>query len=338
MKIHLLKILLILLPSSVVFGQGLFDDPTPLETSIRVSIQEVKKNTTDSSYTLESLHFKNNAGKMDSILIGIRGRGNFRYQECYYPPLKINIKKKEAKETLFEKNRKLKLVMPCKNQSGNNELVIKEFLCYKLYEIVSAQYFQTRLLKLQYNEERKKKIVSNDFYAFVIEDDEDVAKRLNAKIIERSVPALALNDTIGVINDFFQYLIGNLDYSLGTQHNAKLFFNTTKMHYPIAYDFDMSGFVNPPYWTTPVRNGVAVTQGSATDRIYLGYCRPESLFQWVRQSFLKHESEIIKTMKEYDSFFSTGESKRLNSFVNDFFEILKNDKNFSREILDACRK
>jgi len=92
---HLLKTLFVLLSSSVAFGQGLFEDSTPLETSIRVSIQEVKKNTSDSSYTMESLHFKNSEGKMDSILISIRGRGNFRYQECYYPPLKINIKKKQ---------------------------------------------------------------------------------------------------------------------------------------------------------------------------------------------------------------------------------------------------
>lgn len=334
----LLKTFFVLIPSIGGFSQELFDEQQALETRIRVSIQEVKKNTQDTAYTMESLHFKNREGRMDSIEIGIRGRGNFRYQECYFPPLKIKIKKKEAKDTPFEKNRTLKLVMPCRNQSGNNELVIKEFICYKLYEIVSDQYFQTRLLKLQYDEVKKRKIISNDFYAFVIEDDEDLAKRFDSRVIENPIHTLALNDTISVINDFFQFLIGNPDYSLGTQHNAKIFFNSTKTHYPIAYDFDMTGFVNPPYWTTPVRNGEAVTSGTATDRIYLGYCRSESVFQWVRASFISHESEIHATIQKYESFISPGEYKRLLSFVDEFYETLKNDNRFSREILNSCRK
>ena len=60
---------------------------------MRVSIQDVKKNSKDTAYTMESLHYKTSDGIMDSIQIGIRGRGNFRYQECYFPPLKIKIKK-----------------------------------------------------------------------------------------------------------------------------------------------------------------------------------------------------------------------------------------------------
>jgi hypothetical protein len=125
---------------------------------------------------------------------------------------------------------------------------------------------------------------------------------------------------------------------LGSQHNAKVFFNTGKNHYPIAYDFDMTGFVNPPYWTTPVRNGQAVTEGTATDRIYLGYCRTEPVFQWVREYFIKHESEISATIQNYKSLINPGEYKRLNSFVSDFYEILKNDNKFSRDILNSCRK
>ena len=338
MRKLLIQTLFIILPSAGVYCQGLFDNEEPLETRIRVSIQDVKKNTSDTTYTMESLYFKNAEGEMDSLEIGIRGRGNFRYQECYFPPLKIKIKKKEAKDTPFGDNRTLKLVMPCKNQTGNNELVIKEFLCYKLYEIVSDRHFKTRLLKLQYDEVRKRKTLTNNFYAFLIEDDKDVARRLNAGVIENPVHNLALNDTIAVINDFFQFLIGNPDYSLGGQHNAKVFFDTKTTHYPIAYDFDMTGFVNPPYWTTPVRNGEPITRGTATDRIYLGYCRSESVFQWVRTSFLNQESAIFAEIQNYESFLGATEYKRLRGFIADFYQTLKNDNKYEREILNSCRK
>lgn len=309
-----------------------------MQVGLKISIPDVKKDTRDSVYTVESLYYTNQDGSVDSLQIGVKGRGNFRFQECYYPPLKIQIKKKEAKDTPFEDNKKLKLVMPCKNQSGNNELIIKELLCYKLYEAVSDRHFKTQLLNLKYEEIRKKKTVANDFYAFFIQDDEEVAKRWNAKVISNTIAALALNDTIAALNDFFEFMIANVDYSLGSQHNAKLFFTNTNKHFPIVYDFDMAGIVNPPYWTVPSRNGQPVTTGTATNRLFLGYCRSDQVFEWVRNHFVQQEEKIMATLKEYESYLSAGENKRINSFMLEFFTILKNDGKYEREILSVCRK
>ena len=46
----------------------------------------------------------------------------------------------------------------------------------------------------------------------------------------------------------FQYMIANTDWSTTFLHNAKLIqLNDTKKYIPLAYDFDMAGFVDAPY-------------------------------------------------------------------------------------------
>lgn len=338
MKRWVLTGLVSILALQFSYSQKLFENATPMNVGLKVSIPEVKQDTKDSVYTVESLYYTNKDGNIDSIQIGVKGRGNFRFQECYYPPLKIQIKKKDAKDTPFEDDKKLKLVMPCKNQSGNNELIIKELLCYKLYEAVSDKYFKTQLLNLKYEEVRKKKTVANDFYAFFIQDDEEVAKRLNAKVISNTVFPQVLNDTIAALNDFFEFMIANVDYSLGTQHNAKLFFNTSNMHFPIVYDFDMAGVVNPPYWTVPSRNGQPITSGTATDRLFLGFCRSEQVYGWVRNHFIQKEENVMAVLKAYESYLSDSENKRIRNFLADFFSTIKNDSQYERQILNVCRK
>jgi hypothetical protein len=45
----------------------------------------------------------------------------------------IKITRKNARGTLFEGNKKLNLVLPCDNNERGNTLILKEFLCYKLF-------------------------------------------------------------------------------------------------------------------------------------------------------------------------------------------------------------
>ena len=100
----------------------------------------------------------------------------------------------------------------------------------------------------------------------------------------------------------------------------------------------MAGVVNPPYWTVPSRNGQPVTSGTATDRLFLGYCRSDQVYEWVRNHFIQREEKVFSVLKEYECYLSTSENKRLNNFLADFFDTLKNDGKYSREILNVCRK
>jgi hypothetical protein len=111
----------------------------------------------------------------------LKGRGNFRLRECYFPPLWIKIKKSESKGILFEGNKKLKLVLPCYTQRDNSDLILKEYLCYKLYEEITPYAFRTRLVNIDLTELRGKKEKKFQVKGILIEDLDKVAKRMDCE-------------------------------------------------------------------------------------------------------------------------------------------------------------
>ena len=104
MKFYRMFLILIFIPG-VVFSQKvdvteLFLDETPLEIKLSIAIKDIKAIASDTVYTPYMMHYKNGSG-WDSIKIEVRARGNYRRKECYYPPLRVKIKKGDAKGTPF---------------------------------------------------------------------------------------------------------------------------------------------------------------------------------------------------------------------------------------------
>jgi hypothetical protein len=60
--------------------------------------------------------------------------------------------------------------------------------------------------------------------------------------------------------------------------------------------------------------------------------------QTVRQEFLAKEETIFKTVDKYKQYFSETDLKTVNSFLKEYFDMLKSDKLFQQKILDSCRK
>ena len=89
---------------------------------------------------MEYLH----EGKWSSIEVNLRARGNFRRNECYFPPIKMKIKKDQYSGTIFDGNKTMKLVLPCKIESENNDNILQEYIAYKIYEQISPFHFKTR--------------------------------------------------------------------------------------------------------------------------------------------------------------------------------------------------
>ena len=135
----------------------LFKESKPLDLAMKVSITSVKDNTGDTLYESHRLYYRNGKETYDSINAEIKARGHFRLNECYFPPLMLKFKKEDVKGTMFEGSKSLKLVMPCKTQAQANDLIVKEFICYKLYEIITPYSFHTRLVHLDFTEDQKKK-------------------------------------------------------------------------------------------------------------------------------------------------------------------------------------
>jgi hypothetical protein len=315
----------------------LFRENTALNIRLNISIREVRKETNDTTY-MENvyLHYENETSVWDSVQVEIRTRGDFRLKECFFPPLRVKIRKKHAKGTLFEGNKALKLVLPCSKSRDNNALIVKEFLCYKLYEAITPYTFSTRLVQIDLWDNTGKRPKNYQLTGFFIEDDDLVADRFNATVKDNlTLHPLALHDTSAIRHDLFQYLIANIDWSTTYMHNEKIILTTDPLRYiPLTYDFDQSGFVNASYAVINPDFGMS----NVRDRVYRGFCRKDDrVILYVRDQFIELEPSILATMENYHKMLSDKDYASLEKFVGEFFEVMKSDKLFRSEILDKCR-
>ncbi len=308
------------------------DDPLPIKMSF--SIKELRKSTNDSTFMDSFLMIESEPGKWDSIPLELRTRGNFRLDNCFYPPLRVKFKNKKINGTVFEENKSLKLVMPCQRGKGNDSYIGKEFLAYQLLENITPYYFETRLVKIKLTNLDDKKGEEIELLGFLIQDDDEVAKRFDGKILEgRKIPPSFMQDSATVRQDLFQFMIGNTDFSTLFLHNQKVLKLPDDTVIPLSYDFDMSGLVNPPYAQVNAQLNIK----SVTDRLYRGFCRDEAFLQVIRNEFLAKEDQFWKTVDLQQPYISDADMKTTKNFLKGFFDILKNDRLFKDKVLNACR-
>ena len=301
---------------------------------MKFSIKQLRADTDDSTFIDSKMIFESSPGQTDTLDVVIRTRGNFRLDNCFYPPMRVKVKKKEAQNTVFQSNRNLKLVLPCSKAKTANNFIGKEYLAYQLYEDISEYTFHTRIVRVRVTNSDDKKEEPVDLLGIFIEDDDKVADRFEGKIIDdkRIVPTL-MEDTATVRHDFFQMMIGNTDWSGLFQHNEKVLMLDKQTIVPLAYDFDMTGLVNPPY--SQVNKNIGIER--LTERLYRGFCRDPSLLQAIRAEILAKEKQIFETVSENEIYFGESDSKACRQFLKGFYDILKSDNLFSQKILEACR-
>ncbi|WP_229796813.1 hypothetical protein [Algibacter mikhailovii] len=315
----------------------LFRSERVVPVKMSYSSKAIKRETNDSVYIPTIFEYQTSKGKWKTLQLNLRGRGEFRYKNCTYTPLKLKIKKDSAKGTIFKGSKQLKMVMPCYVRSGNSNKVVKEYMAYKFYEQLSPYHFKTRLLDIDYIDVKSKKPKKHEFMGFLIEDDKVVAKRHNGNVLNIKVHPLGQEGLCSVRNALFQYMIGNTDYSSAYGHNVKLFF-IDKNTIPVPYDFDMSGLVNANYAVVSQIGNKTLPIDNVRHRLYRGFKHPEDVFQTVRQEFLSQKDAIFNIMEACKPFFdSNTEYEHAKSYIAEFYEILNSDTKFSNNIVRVAR-
>jgi hypothetical protein len=303
-----------------------------MKIKLNYSNKNMKKKTTDSTYIETDLNFLQE-DKWNTIPVSLRARGNFRRAKCYFPPIKMKIKKCQTKNTVFNGNKSLKLVLPCKIENENNDNILQEYIAYKIYEIISPYYFKTRRVDVDFTEPKGKKSKSYLLKGFLIEDDSRLAKRFDGRVVEQFIHPMAMGGLTSVRHAFFQYLIGNTDFSVSFQHNGKLLY-TNKEFLPLPYDFDMTGWVDPSYGFGNPTLGLS----SLSERVYRGFKRDNELMNTVRKQFIDSKVEIVKLVSSYkEEFDNASEFDKMFGFMQEFFETIEDDGKFQKSILDKAR-
>jgi len=316
---------------------NVFSEDAILPIKLSYSIKDIKKGTNDTTYIDSDFAYQKKEGSWQTLPVKLRRRGNNRLKNCYFPPIKVKLKKSVTKHTAFENHKNLKIAFPCLLEMDNNDNMVKEYLAYKLFEIISPYHFKTRLLDIDFEESKGNKTKAHRLKGILIEDDKAIAKRFDGKVYDRDMHPLNQEPISSIRNAFFQYMIGNTDFSQAYQHNVKVIYIKKNM-IPIPFDFDMSGFVNTSYAVVSGIEGQNWGMTSVTERKYRGFARDVKLYEQVRQEFIANKEKLLLVLDNNASYFDNPkEFDTARSYISSFFDILVNDQKFRREILEQAR-
>lgn len=318
----------------------LFQSDEILEVRIVAPFNTILSSRSEERDTDGSLSYTDEAGTDSEFDVGIRARGLFRRDKkiCPFPPLRLNFKGAQTKNTLFRKQNKVKLVTHCKDRSNRHEQsLLSEYIAYRILNELTDVSFRVRLLRITYvdTDKRDKDRVA---YGFVIEHKDRLAKRLGVTAVEiekTSVSALR-PDYLNLIS-VFHYLLGNTDFSpiAGAKasccHNHVLIGKEGEPLFSVPYDFDQAGLINAPYGITNPRFGLR----SARQRLYRGRCSNNryldetiALFRSKRDTILNLATEQQGVDERY--------GKVMQSFLEKFFDTIDSPKQVQRKLVKKC--
>lgn len=341
-KIKLILLILILLNSGYSIGQDaektkkLFSSEEVLDLIIAMDVRTVINNrkVEDRVDHKAKLSYLTTDGDSVTYKIKVRVRGNNRAnpQVCSFPPLKLDFKKKKVDSTLFEGQNKIKLVTHCKPGSSGAEFILREYYTYKIYENISPYSFKVRLCRIKYVD-TDGRFKSDFHFGFLIEDIDDVAARNGMVEFEDTVRNQEVCERKELDRlMFFQYMIGNLDWSVPYMHNFKLI---SKEGHPrpvaIPYDFDYAGIINKPDATPPVNFEIT----SVTERVFRGLCRIEGGYDEA-VSYFKEKKPTIYALYETSPYLSEKSKKYTVRYLDSFYKILDDPKKLEQNVIKAC--
>ena len=181
--------------------------------------------------------------------VEIRPRGRYRRKVSQNPPMKIRFSEKELAAEGLDTLNEIKIAVPAFDSDLGNELIVKEYLAYRMFTKVSDAHFRTGLVKLTLRDNNEKTPGKKVMSAIFIEDEEEVAARLGSAPEEGYGIPMEQYDTQQAAHvAMFQYLIGNTDWDFSMHRNVQLFkMKKDGKIMVVPYDFDFSGFVAAPY-------------------------------------------------------------------------------------------
>ena len=312
--------------------KDLFDTDDLLPIILKGKIKELLNDRSDvpKNYPLVLSYSKPGGGQTE-IPVEVKTRGHFRKLKgnCTYPPLLIQFPKSGVhSSTIFREQSKLKLVMPC---SGEN-YVIREWLLYRLYNLVTPKSFKARLVKVQLDDDRNKK-QPDPVYGILLEEEKQMAKRNFCISVEKKLKPQQTQPDAFLTMALFQYLVGNTDWSIQYLQNIKLIAKDSgAIPYPVPYDFDHAGFVSAPYAEPPE----ALELSSVKERRYRGYCvQNQKLFEPVIAHYNRLKEDIYSLYTDCD-LLDAKYIKFTRQYLDEFYETINNTSKWKKEFAYPC--
>jgi len=310
------------------FSQHLFKIEGVPKMVINTNVKQLLRKSFKEEYQEATLQINDSNEKDFGFYNGrIRARGNIRKTVCSVPPVKFDFPKKTLDSLGFLKNDKLKFVFPCQENKWAQEKLYKEFFLYELYKFIDSNSIIVKLVEVEFRQNDREKL---KFNGFLIEDEEEYARRKNATVIEKGkVNASSLERTSFLKMLFFQYMIANTDWTVANRHNLEL----VKLPHidkvvALPYDFDYSGFVGQdyavPHESLPIE--------SVDERYFFNYkIREHEFYDMVR--YYKSIEEDVYRICEEATYMKAKTIDENKYYLGKFFQLLERPEKIIDEIL-----
>jgi hypothetical protein len=316
-------------------GVSFFASEELLEMTLEFDMKEFLRTKSQSKYQDAILTVKIDAGDSITEQIELRARGKMRCDYCSFPPIMLKLKEKDSTPGGIRDRGTFKLVTHCNRSPKNEDYVLKEYLVYRMLNLLTPYSFKTRLVRIQYRDTQGVK-KSYTTYGFLIENLDQLAERNKAVVIDN--PNLAqshMNTEDMARTALFNYMIGNTDWSIASQHNVKVLRSVNVFSdkgIPISYDFDFSGFVNTSYAAPcgkiPIKN--------VTERYYQGMCLSDEDINPVLEQFEELKGLFLSTIDNFE-YLSAGSRKQLEAYINSFYKGYKNQNVLISDLNRTCK-
>ncbi len=277
-----------------------------------------------------------------AIMLSARGNSRRNRGLCTFPPLRVEFNEKPGDGSLFDGQKRLKLVTHCRGQTSYQQYYLLEYTAYKLLNVITPHSLNVRMAEVAYIEADNGK-TNIERMGFFIEDTDDAAKRNGMKEIdvpdidvEQIAPEAAAQYAL------FQYMIGNLDWSMhnGPEgndccHNTKLIGATKNAQdglIPVPYDFDYSGLVDTPYAVAPPDMRI----DSVRKRRYRGFCRHNDDVR-VQAALFRENREALTAAIQGVPSLKNQNIKNSVKYLEKFFKDIEDDEKIDKRLFSVCR-
>jgi len=317
----------------------LFLSDEPLAITLEMPMEIIIKDAEDKPVVDGILRFVGADGTEVAVEMTMTTRGRSRLDYCHFPPLKLNIKKKQAKGTLFSGQNKLKIVTHCRKGDTHLRYLHQEFGIYKAYNELTDFSFRVRWIAVTYKDSAGEE--DDEVHdAFFIESRRELGERHNREsVMQNKVNSSFLDPVESSRYALFQYLIANTDWSMlkgpgeeGCCHNGKILMEpgSSSNWVVVPYDFDQAGLINTKY-ALPA-DGLHIR--SVRQRVYRGRCRHNPQLVDTMAQFNDKRAELERHLVPAE--ISEKSQKTAKKFVDAFFDIINNPKKYQRAFYGSC--
>ena len=303
-----------------------------LHLYLRQDWKNIEKHKEDKTYQSAGISLVTPTSDTLSIPVKVRTRGNMRLEICSLPPLKLKFDKADLQQHGLSALNEMDLVEPCHDDPRYDQLLLKEYLAYKLWELVSPYYFRTQLVQIHYiNPDGTE--AHDPSYAFLVENTEELVARLGGRRNKTPVISNSAVDKAPMLKvALFEFMIGNTDWFIQNRHNLEFIgIPGHSLLVTIPYDFDYSGLVDASY----AAHHPSINLSSVRIRYYQGWCFPDSDVEKALEIFHQQKDNIL-SMPYHIQGLNEKSANQARDYLADFFDIIENPNKLNNQILRHC--